>query len=67
MDHGEWPLPDVSLSPTDLYLIRSMEWSFKKWSLNEPLTLLQSMSSGSEPPDKQYLSTVFQAFLKRFL
>lgn len=43
----------------------------QEWSLNDPLTLpvpvLQSMSSGSEPSDKQYLSTVFQVFLKRFL
>lgn len=36
----------------------------QEWSLNEPLTLLQSMSSGSEPPDKQYLSTIFKFFSK---
>lgn len=29
MDHGEWPLPDTSLSLSDLYLIRTIEWSFK--------------------------------------
>lgn len=36
----------------------------QEWSLSEPLTLLQSMNSGSEPPDKQYLSTIFKFFSK---
>lgn len=38
-----------------------------QWPSDTTGPVLQSMSSGSEPPDKQYLSTVFQVFLKRFL